>query len=296
MRAVDKLIAGYVVFVTAVIVLRGGLATPANWWLLGMHGLIGLLLYLFTRLGPDARAGRFLHDVYPLILLVPLYGEIGVLSVQLGVDSTFARDAIVQRWEATLFGGQVSHDWIRRAPSVFWSGLLHLAYFAYYPIVTLGPILLIVRGRRSAARRVLLATMLAFVMCYVIFVLFPVAGPNYAFPHPTGAVRDVWSARLVYAVLAGGSSFGAAFPSSHVAATLASVGALAREWRGLAAGFALPALLLTLGTVYCQMHYAVDALSGVAVGALSVWAGTKLAASEHPAEERRHDPSPPHAA
>jgi membrane-associated phospholipid phosphatase len=29
----------------------------------------------------------------------------------------------------------------------------------------------------------------------------------------------------------------------------------------------VPTLLLTIGVVYCQMHYGVDALSGLAVGA-----------------------------
>lgn len=272
MRPVDKLIAGYLVFVTAVILARGALAVAETWWLLAMHGLVGVLLVLFTRLPPEARVGHFLHDLYPLILLVPLYGEIGVLSLQLGAESTFARDAIVQRWEALLFGGQVSYEWIRRAPSAFWSAVLHLAYFSYYPIITLGPLLLVLRGRAVAARRVLFTTMVAFVACYVVFVLFPVAGPNYAFDHPTGAVREVWSARLVYGMLGAGSSFGAAFPSSHVAATIAAVLALSREWRALALGFAAPALLLTVGTVYCQMHYAVDAVSGVAVGAAAALA------------------------
>jgi hypothetical protein len=31
---------------------------------------------------------------------------------------------------------------------------------------------------------------------------------------------------------------------------------------------AIPTLLLTVGVVYCQMHYGVDALAGLMVGAL----------------------------
>jgi membrane-associated phospholipid phosphatase len=107
--------------------------------------------------------------------------------------------------------------------------------------------------------------MVAFVLCYVVFVLFPVAGPNYAFEHPTGAVREVWSARLVYGVLAGGSSFGAAFPSSHVAAAGVAILALWREAPRAAAALVVPAVLLVIGTVYCQMHYGVDVLGGLLV-------------------------------
>ncbi len=108
--------------------------------------------------------------------------------------------------------------------------------------------------------------MMAFVVCYLVFVLYPVAGPNYTFEHPTGPVRDVWSARLVYGVLAGGSSFGAAFPSSHVGASVAATVVLWRVWKPVGVGFTLPLILLTVGTVYCQMHYAIDATAGLMVG------------------------------
>lgn len=266
MRPVDALILGYIAFVTLVIVARGGLGEPTNWWLLLGHALIAVLVLLFTKLKPEDRVGHVVHHLYPILLIPALYAEIGALSVQLGVENTFARDAIVQGWEAALFGGQVSYTWIREAPSVFWSGLLHLAYLSYYPIVLLPPALLAWRGRWASVRHVVFATIAAFVACYVVFVLFPVAGPNWAFDHPTGPVREVWSARLVYWALGTGSSFGAAFPSSHVAATTATVLAVAREWRTLAWIFALPALLLVVGTVYCQMHYGIDALAGLAVG------------------------------
>lgn len=263
----DRLLAGYVGFVTVVIVARGGLIEPTMWPLLAMHVLVGAVLYLFTRLDPHMRIGGVLHDLYPLALVPALYAELGVLNQQVGLASVFAHDAVVQRWEEAVFGTQLSYEWIRRAPSVFWSGVFHLGYLIYYPIIVLGPVLLVARGARTAGRRVLFATMVAFVACYVVFVLFPVAGPNYAFEHPTGAVREVWSARLVYGLLEGGSSFGAAFPSSHVAATLAAVLTLWREWRTLAWAFVLPTILLIVGTVYCQMHYGVDTLAGLGVGA-----------------------------
>lgn len=264
LRATDRLIALYVAFVTVAVVFRHP-AWPTAGWLVGMHLLVILLLAIFTELPADARWGHALRTIYPFLLLPAFYGEIGLLSLQLGTSSTFARDAVVQRWEAALFGGQISYEWIRRAPSVFWSGLLHLAYFSYYPMLVVGPLYLLWRGQHAAARRVVFATMVAFFLCYAVFVLFPVAGPNYVFEHPSGPVREVWSARLVYGVLAGGSSFGAAFPSSHVAAAGVAIAALWREARRPAALLVIPALLLAVGTVYCQMHYGVDVIAGLAV-------------------------------
>jgi membrane-associated phospholipid phosphatase len=268
----DWLLTGYLAVLTIVVAARGPLADGHPWLLLS-HGLFAAMLLGFSRVPADRGIARVLHAFYPLILLAGLYSAIGVLNDGRGVDAILARDAVVQRWEAALFGGQPAYDWIRRAPSVFWSGLLHLAYLSYYPLILLPGPILATRGRWSDARQVVFATMLAFVACYLVFILFPVAGPNYAFPHPTGPVREVWSARLVYHLLAGGSSVGAAFPSSHIAATLATTLAAWRAWPAMGRTMLIPFLLLCVAVVYCQMHYAVDALSGIVVGvAVSVMA------------------------
>ena len=275
---VDKLLAAYIGFLTIVIAARGGVGQP-TWWLLGAHALFALLLVLVMRLRPHHRVGRLLHDLYPLILLGGLYTELGLLSLDFGVGRLLAHDLVVQGWEEVWFGFQVSYEWIRRSPSVFWSGLLHFAYFTYYPIIYLTPIALVVAGRRRGARDVVFATMVAFVTCYVVFVFFPVGGPNYAFPHPTGPVRDVWSARLVYGVLDRGSAIGTAFPSSHVAATVAVVATTWSASRRLFAITVVPAVLLVIATVYCQMHYGVDALAGLAVAAIATAAARALPSS-----------------
>jgi hypothetical protein len=53
-----------------------------------------------------------------------------------------------------------------------------------------------------------------------------------------------------------------------VAATLVATGAAAMASRGLGVALGVPSVLLTIGVVYCQMHYAVDALAGVVVAGL----------------------------
>jgi membrane-associated phospholipid phosphatase len=285
MRPVDKLLVAYITFTTLVLIVRWNFSSPETWLLLAMHALVGTLLYLFTRLEPGNRTGYVLHTIYPLLLLSTFYTELGVLSMQRDLSETFARDTVIQGWEAAIFGGQITYEWIRQAPSVFWSGILHLAYMAYYPIILAGPALLLMRGETTKAQNVVFTTMLAFVICYVVFALYPVAGPNYTFEHPTGPVREVWSARLVYSLLGTGSAIGTAFPSSHVAATVAVNFSLWREWRGLALVILVPTILLVVGTVYCQMHYGVDALAGLCVGLGAGWIGMLVA--------RRQEDQPP---
>ncbi|MEP6688277.1 MAG: phosphatase PAP2 family protein, partial [Gemmatimonadales bacterium] len=83
--------------------------------------------------------------------------------------------------------------------------------------------------------------------------------------------------RLVYRTLAQGSSYGAAFPSSHVAATVTAALAAGIGSRRLGLLLLVPTLLLTVGVVYCQMHYGVDALSGLVVGVVVALVVGKLA-------------------
>ena len=119
--------------------------------------------------------------------------------------------------------------------------------------------------------------MLSFYVCYTIFLLFPVAGPRYLFPPAQNPATATPIALFTRELLEAASSRGTAFPSSHVAAALvASLSAL-REWRPLGATLLPLAMLLALGTVYGQFHYAVDALAGAAVAAV-VMLGARRAA------------------
>ena len=152
-------------------------------------------------------------------------------------------------------------------PSSFWSAVLHGAYFSYYLIVPVPAFYFVARGDWLAARRFVLAVIGTFAVCYLVFLFFPVAGPYYTYPRPDAWFIDNAAARLVYNTLASGSSYGAAFPSSHVAAAVAAAIAAAQSSRRLGAVVAVPTALLTVAVVYCQMHYAVDALAGLAIGA-----------------------------
>lgn len=232
-------------------------------WLLLAHALIVALVWLVTRPGLG-RVGRVLREVFPLLLLLGLYAELDVLNA----GNRPVYDAIVQRWEAALFSGQPSRDWWRAYPSAFWSLVLHGAYLAYYLILIVPPAWLAVKRDLAGLRRFLLMVMASFFVCYVAFIFVPVAGPYYMFPRPDGAFVDNVMARLVYDALASGSSYGAAFPSSHVAATVAALIASWRASRGLGLVLLVPTLLLMVAVVYCQMHYAIDAIAGLGVGML----------------------------
>jgi membrane-associated phospholipid phosphatase len=117
---------------------------------------------------------------------------------------------------------------------------------------------------------VTLAMMATFYICYAIFLLFPVAGPRYFFPPAANAATGAAIAHFTHRLLDAGAAWGTAFPSSHVAVALVAAGTALREWRPLGAILLVAASLLTLGTVYGQLHYAVDAIAGACLAAAVV--------------------------
>jgi membrane-associated phospholipid phosphatase len=269
---VDLLLLGYLAVVSAVALARVRSHPEYGWLLLG-HVLVGVLIYLVTRPGLG-RVGRTLREVYPLFLLVGLYTELGSLNA----SAASVHDVVVQQWERWLFGGLISQQWWQAMPSTFWSTVLHGVYFLYYLIVSVPAFYFVARGDRLAVRHFVLAVMATFITCYLAFIFFPVAGPYYLYPRPAAWFTDNFAARLVYDTLASGSSYGAAFPSSHVAAAVAATLASFQGARRLGIALAIATILLTIAVIYCQMHYAIDALAGLAIGVVIPWGIGKMTA------------------
>lgn len=235
-----------------------------------MMALLALAAGVRTRSNAIATAQAWL----PLLCIPLLYAELPYLMTVAG--PSFG-DAVVQRWETALWGGHPSRLLAGSLPYRWISELLHGSYLSYYAIIYLPLAWLWVQSRREALPsatygrpvsrgfgEAALAVMTTFVLCFAVFVLFPVQGPRYLWvPEgiPAGPVRGA-----VLAILERGSSRGAAFPSSHMA--VATVQALmAFRWR--VPGRLLIAFLtagLGVGAVYGGFHYAIDILAGGLLG------------------------------
>jgi len=271
LRLAEWILLGYL-GITSVVALARLPGFPPMAWVLLANALYASLIFLAAR--PElGRAAEVLRDIYPILLLGALYPALDILNYFGGIGT---HDLTVRGWEVALFGGEVSRAWWQRHPSQFWSTLLHAAYVAYYPIIAAPLAVFLVRGDIVAARRTALWLVTTFLVSYLVFLAYPVAGPYYEFPRPNPFFLDNWAARLVYATLERGSAYGAAFPSSHVAATLVAAAAAFRGSRLLGGMLVGPSVLLTIGVVYCQMHYAVDALAGVVLAAVIVVGGNLL--------------------
>lgn len=276
-QALDRWTLGYLAVATGVLGWRWPDIERHRLWLILAHVLIAVLVILASHARRQGPLGRFVGDWYPLLILVGLYAEIGVLNLAGGT----AYDATVQRWEQAVFHGQPSREWIRAQPAWWVSWPLHLGYLAYYPIVVGTPLALWVADRRDAARRTILLMMVTFYLCYAAFLFFPVAGPRYAFAHAENAATASGPANLIQSLLDLADSWGAAFPSSHVAAALVAAVTAWQGWRVLGRLLLPLAALLTAGTVYGQFHYALDALAGVMVAVLVLGVDALIGAPRH---------------
>ena len=150
------------------------------------------------------------------------------------------------------------------------------------PAIFVPPLLLYVRGERRGYAQTVLALTVAYVACWVIFAVAPVEGPRYLWtPNaPDGPAR-----RLAVAILAAGSSRGAAFPSSHMAVSVVQT-VLAFRWQPkVGAILALVSVLVGLGAVYGGFHYGVDMIAGAVLGFLVGFAVLKAGP---PARFRNH--------
>jgi membrane-associated phospholipid phosphatase len=241
------------------------LAHPAP--LAAAHLLLLALPLLAPAVRRQGRIGAFVGTFYPLVLTVALYTEVGLLNEAGGKG----HDVRVQAWEEAVFGTQASLAWIRAWPWAWLSTALHAGYLSYYAILAAAPLGPWLRGQRAEAAHVLLLMMATFYVCYTIFLMFPVAGPRYSFPLADNPATRAPLARLTQHLLRQGSAWGTAFPSSHVAVSLVAAFAAHRAWPALGRVLITASVLLTLGTVYGQLHYAVDALAGAFLALCILW-------------------------
>ncbi len=207
------------------------------------------------------RAVSPVTDWLPLLLVPFLYAELPFL-----MGDAVYRDALVQAWESSLFGTQPTRTLAGTAPSAAVSELLHLGYLLYYPIVYVPPLAVYLAGRMEEYGRTLLGVMLTYVLCYLVFIIFPVEGPRYTWGAPAGIPGGPIRS-LTLAILERGSSRGTAFPSSHAAVAVAQAILALRYQRRMGVVVAVSSVLLMLGAVYGGFHYAVDVLAGAALGA-----------------------------
>ncbi len=269
---IDRIFAAYNALV-ALAWLAGSAHSRAALWATAAHALaIGLPWYL-RRPGATLPAARRLADIYPLLALGVLWGELGAI---VPVLHRHAYDDAIVRLDATLFPLDLRRSrWLDE--------IMYAAYFSFYVLLIVPPLLMLKGGERrvGALRDYVLRVMLTYMTCGVANLIFPVVGPAATAP-PVD-----WSHGLFYGMTAlvqqVGDALGTSFPSTHVAAAAAIAwGSWTWYSRAVATVITADVVALAFATVYTRNHYAVDAAAGLAIAV--VLQGVVVPLLRHPAQ------------
>lgn len=196
-------------------------------------------------------------------------------------------DAALQRWDHALhFDTAAMLVWTAGHPRI--RSLLALCYASTDAQLTLAPLVAGFAFDRKRMRTYLYAYVYSFVLGGLFYYFFPSSGPGsiYRSPHFT-SLQYLTSAKFYrvhhfqpVTTIMGGMI---AFPSFHVMWSVLATYA-ARPNRKLFCAVAALNVLVVASTVVLGWHYLVDVPAGLALGALSLYAGERtyrrFAASE----------------
>jgi membrane-associated phospholipid phosphatase len=200
-------------------------------------------------------AGR---QLFPFLLLGFLYKETDYLNnlvFRTDLDHIFAQ------FDVFIFGFQPSLVFSQIIPSGFFAELMYFGYFSYYLMVIIIPVYLYFKRSRQIGEQAVFVIICSFILYYLIFIIVPVAGPQFYFVDNPGKLPEGFVFGNILRIIQHfGEGRTAAFPSSHVSICLMIVWACFKS-AGRLLWIIIPiAILLILSTIYIRAHYVVDIL------------------------------------
>jgi len=195
-------------------------------------------------------------------------------------------DYLIAGLEQSIFGFQPALVFSQHFPQLWFSEILNMGYFAYYPLIIGTCIYFYVKDKKYF-EFFFFSILFSFFCYYLIFILFPTAGPQYYYQAigtdqvHSGVFQQIglyfnehqslintadsrgFFAQMVQNTQQVGERPTAAFPSSHVGiSTLIMILVFQKRQFKLSA-FLFPIYLaLVFATVYIQAHYVIDVLVG----------------------------------
>lgn len=288
----DRLVVVYLILSAFYPVLKPSVF-PEPWLNALQHGLLALAVWILPPIFRRSRhfALRLLGEIY-LPLIFPLfYAEMEHLGL-IYFDFHNSIDPALIRLEESIFGFQPSLEWSRVWPWAWFHELMEFAYFTYYFLAAVF-LWLVFRAqgiapdqRWSAVRDFIRDLSVTMLICYTMYTLFPAWGPKYFRAGYVDVGGWIFSDIMHY-IHTHGALLGAAFPSSHVAASMIPWWYTWQYFPRHRWWMTLIFVLLCMSTVYNRYHYVVDVAAGLLLGALVIYAGNRLGDSARD----RHDHS-----
>jgi membrane-associated phospholipid phosphatase len=263
LNATDRITILYnLILVIFTLIFRAKITAYAYHLAFNLSVIIVVLLLSFRR--RSSLPVRTMSLWYPFVLYGLLYYQTGLINT---VVLPQFLDAFFMHLDVRIFGEFPAFFLRGKQGNEFLDEFFHFFYFSYYLIIPLTGFLLYHRDVKLFEGFVFQLSSL-FYLCFAIFILLPVEGPiplRNEYFHHGGPFQT-----MVDFIWAGGENPGAAFPSSHVAATFLVAWWGSTHFKRLKIAYWLTCLFLSIATVYCMFHYAVDVMGGLLLGILAV--------------------------
>lgn len=215
---------------------------------------------------------RYLRYVYPLILIIYLYPETDQFNNIFFQD----QDPFFYRVEGAIFGFQPSLHFLNRFPQLWVTELMSFGYFSYYLLIFSFSLILYLKDL-DMFYRITFIIISSFYIYYVVFIILPVAGPQYFFsPAENEVPKAYFFSSMLKLIQELGERPTGAFPSSHVGVVLIILWYSFKHLRVWFYIFIPISVLLISSTVYLKAHYLVDVLAAIVSLPIFVLSGKKL--------------------
>jgi len=263
LNAVDFIFVAYLLGVVLIMVLLGWGHKYFNQVVVTHIVFTAVILVFAYYVRPGSNSAlKFIRSWYPIVLLIYLYSESGLINdilLKAPLDSMYiALDKFIFHCEPAMV-----------LPVKFNNRFLieffHFSYFTYYlylPVI--GGILYF--KDKQFFEEFLFTISLTLLSCYLLFIFFPATGP---IPLRRGLYYGFFTSLmdLIYYL----ETPGGAFPSSHVAFAVVCMLMVLRK-KPMLGLILLPFVTsLIVATVYCRYHYAVDAAAGIIYAVLMMF-------------------------
>lgn len=232
---------------------------------IGFHLLIRLLIIILivalVQYNGQKKIIQFSRNMYPMLLLMFFYPETDFLNNIFfnNLDPWFAGA------EQKLWGCQPSLLFSQLLSWRWFAELMHIAYFSYYILIFL-LMLWVYYNNRKAFDYANNIVYTSFYLLYILFILIPVAGPQFYFTGDEGKVPQGYLFGSIMKIIHHlGEGPTAAFPSSHVGIMIIMWWLCYRFAKPLLPYFIVIGIALIISTVYLKAHYLIDVVAGALI-------------------------------
>ena len=249
------------VFVTSLLILAGWntVTNPLELIMIRLAITAIVLLFIVADHKTDNKIISFLRNVYPVVLGGYFYQETAFYNKLLFTDF----DPLLEQLDFILFGQQPSLTFSETVPNLVFSELMYISYFSFYLLIFFCLVVFYFQKKENLVKAVFYLSASQYLF-YLLFALFPSAGPQFYFAVPKNILPDAYLFnKIIKFIQEFGEQPTGAFPSSHVGLSIIILFISYKKVK-LLFNVALPfTILITLATVYIKAHFLVDVIGGI---------------------------------